>query len=253
MTMNSANYDVFAKYYDVLMDKEVQSAAARWIDRTVLKLVGKRGILLDIACGTGTMCEMFAKMGYDVIGTDSSEEMLSEAMGKKLQSRLPVQYLCQDMRKLDMFGTFDVAVCTFDSLNHLPSEQDVFAAFEKVSLFSEIGGVFIFDVNTPFKHREVLKDNVFFYDTEQVSCVWQNFLNDDDSVQISLDFFEPDEENDCYYRENQSFCEIALPVEHVRRMLEETGFEVVGVYDGYTDTPASETTQRAVFCAVKRN
>ena len=97
-------------------------------------------------CGTGSLSEAFARLDWDVIGIDSSEEMLSEALEKKYDSGLPVQYLRQDMRKLDLFGCISVTVCALDSLNHLQSAEDVRRVMERVNLFSNAGALFLFDV-----------------------------------------------------------------------------------------------------------
>ena len=247
--MNSNNgYGRFALFYDSLMQADYDKISNR-IDSLVMEFYNKRGILLDLACGTGTLCEKMAKMGYDVVGVDTSQEMLSVALDKKYDSGLPIQYLCQDMRKIDMFGTIDVTVCTLDSINHLACKEDVFETFKKVSLFAEPDGLFIFDVNTPYKHKFVLADNTFVFENDEVYCVWQNFLNDDDSVDISLDLFEKDGES--YFRASESFSEISIPLDEIKNMLCESGFEVLGVYDGYENREVSDNSERAVFVARK--
>ena len=247
--MNSNNgYGRFALFYDSLMQADYDKISNR-IDSLVMEFYNKRGILLDLACGTGTLCEKMAKMGYDVVGVDTSQEMLSVALDKKYDSGLPIQYLCQDMRKIDMFGTIDVTVCTLDSINHLACKEDVFETFKKVSLFAEPEGLFIFDVNTPYKHKFVLADNTFVFENDDVYCVWQNFLNDDNSVDISLDLFEKDGES--YFRASESFSEISIPLDEIKNMLCESGFEVLGVYDGYENREVSDNSERAVFVARK--
>lgn len=247
--MNSNNgYGRFALFYDSLMQADYDKISNR-IDSLVMEFYNKRGILLDLACGTGTLCEKMAKMGYDVVGVDTSQEMLSVALDKKYDSGLPIQYLCQDMRKIDMFGTIDVTVCTLDSINHLACKEDVFETFKKVSLFAEPDGLFIFDVNTPYKHKFVLADNTFVFENDEVYCVWQNFLNDDDSVDISLDLFEKDGES--YFRASESFSEISIPLDEIEKMLCESGFKVLGVYDGYENREVSDNSERAVFAARK--
>lgn len=246
------SYGVFADFYDELMQADYGLIADR-IDEIVMRKQGRRGILLDLACGTGTLCEKLAEKGYDVIGVDISEEMLSAALEKKYESGLPVQYLRQDMRDIDMFGTIDVTVCTLDSLNHLESVSDVKKTFEKVLLFSEPDGLFIFDVNTVYKHRNVLGNNAFVYENDDVYCVWQNFLNGDDSVDIQLDFFEKDEESGLYERSAEDFSEICFPNDLTVKLLEESGFEVLGIYDGYSGNPVKENSERAVFAASKKS
>lgn len=247
--MNSNNgYGRFALFYDSLMQADYDKISNR-IDSLVMEFYNKRGILLDLACGTGTLCEKMAKIGYDVVGVDTSQEMLSVALDKKYDSGLPIQYLCQDMRKIDMFGTIDVTVCTLDSINHLACKEDVLETFKKVSLFAEPEGLFIFDVNTPYKHKNVLGDNTFVFENDEVYCVWQNFLNDDDSVDISLDLFEKDGES--YFRASESFSEISIPLDEIENMLCKAGFEILGVYDGYENREVSDNSERAVFVARK--
>ena len=98
--------------------------------------------------------------------------MLSVARQKAAESGLDLLFLCQKMQKLDLYGTVDTVICALDSINHLTLEKDVQAAFDRVSLFLNPGGWFLFDVNTVYKHRYVLADNVFLYDTDEVYCVW---------------------------------------------------------------------------------
>lgn len=244
-------YSSFAYFYDKLQTDVDYKAIAGFIDRQVMRFGGRKGILLDMACGTGSLCEELAKMGYDVIGTDSSGEMLSAALDKKYESGLEIQYLEQSMTELDMFGTIDVTVCTLDSINHLSSVDDIQTAFDKVSLFAFPDGMFIFDVNTPYKHKNVLADNTFVYDIEGLYCVWQNEYDESDgSVNITLDFFEQ-QENGGYQRYCEAFTEIAPSKQEICTMLEKAGFEIFDTFDDYTDKKISDETSRIVFVCRK--
>ena len=246
-------YSQFAYFYDKLQSDVDYEGIARFIDAQVSRFGGRKGILLDMACGTGTLAECFAKMGYDVIGTDSSNEMLSCALDKKYDSELPIQYLNQSMTELDMFGTIDVTVCTLDSINHLSSLDEIKTAFERVSLFAFPDGMFIFDVNTPYKHKEVLGSNAFVIDTEGLYCVWQNEYNEaDGSVNILLDFFE-EQEDGKYERYSESFSEIAFDSQTIEGALAQAGFEILDRFDDYTDKKPTDTTQRIVYVCKKIN
>ena len=134
-----------------------------------------------------------------------------------------------------------------DSLNHLSCADDVKKTVEKVGLFMEHGGIFIFDVNTIYKHREILGNNTFVYDCDEVYCVWQNCLNDDDSVDISLDIFECD--GGAYYRSSEDFTERAYPIEDYKKWLSDAEFEILHIFDEMSDRELNETTERAVFVA----
>jgi hypothetical protein len=190
-----------------------------------------------------------AGLGYDVIGVDNSDEMLGMAIEKKFDSGLNIQYLCQDMRKLDMFGTIDITICALDSINHLASLNDVRKVFENVAFFSELGGLFIFDVNTVYKHRKILADNTFTYETDDVYCVWENTLNrETDEVKMNLEFFER-EENGLWSRSSDSFSEKAYSENDIEELLSQCGFELLGKYgDDTFDSPA-EDCQRIVYTA----
>ena len=185
-----SGYSAFARYYDELTANIDYKKRGEYFHSIIQRFkTTKENILLDLACGTGSISEVMAGLGYDVIGVDNSDEMLGIALDKKFDSGLDIQYLCQDMRKLDMFGTVDITVCALDSINHLASIDDVRKVFENVAFFSEQDGLFIFDVNTPYKHREILANNTFTYETENVYCVWENTLDPDTlEVRMALEF-----------------------------------------------------------------
>ena len=92
-----------------------------------------------------------------------------------------------------MYGTIDVTVCVLDSINHRMTAKRIYCvASASVSLFCDPEGLFVFDINTVRKRREVLADNTFVYDMESVYCVWQNYLDSDSKdsrVDIALDIF----------------------------------------------------------------
>lgn len=247
-----SGYGSFAYFYDRLTRNVPYEEMARQIERYTERFGGRKDILLDLACGTGSLSERLAGLGFDVIGVDSSEEMLNCALDKKFDSGLPIQYLRQDMRSLDMFGTIDVTVCSLDGINHLENKEDVLKVFERVSLFCDPAGLFIFDVNTLHKHRDVLADNAFIYSLGDVYCGWQNeYSPEDDSVRIFLDIFE--EENGKYTRYSEEFGEIYLSHEDIVSLLDKAGMTVLAVYDGYSDEPLNESSERAVYVCKKVN
>lgn len=253
-------YTNFAAFYDALtqnVEYEKRAARLHFLIRKYLQTDTEGTLLTDLACGTGTMSEALARLGYDVIGVDVSPAMLSAAMDKKMQSGLPIQYLCQDMRELDMFGTIDVTVCTLDSLNHLPLLADVQRVFDRVSLFAQPGGLFLFDMNTLYKHREILGDRVFLYDMEEVFCAWENrLLSDMATVEMQLTFFEKDGAQ--YFRSEEQITETAYALSEIEAALQKSGLTLLEIFDAdrgldtpETLFPVSETTQRILFVAGK--
>ncbi len=246
-----SGYGNFAHYYDILTGNISYKDRAAYFDMLIKKHGGKKDLLLDLACGTGSLSEEMCRLGYDVIAVDGSEEMLNEALDKKFDSGLNIQYLCQDMTKLDMFGTIDVTICALDSLNHLPDLDAIKQTINRVSLFCEPGGLFIFDVNTPYKHKNVLGNNTFIYDMEDVYCVWQNtYTEEDNRVEMWLDFFEK-QENGSYERYDESFSEIAFDDAVIEKIVADSGMKIVGKYDYDTTEPTKADSEKIVYVAHK--
>ena len=245
-----SGYSAFARYYDELTANIDYRKRGEYFHEIIQRFkTTSENILLDLACGTGSISEVMDSLGYDVIGVDNSDEMLGIAMDKKFDSGAEIQYLCQDMRELDMFGTVDVTICALDSINHLASLDDVKCVFEKVAFFSEQDGLFIFDVNTVYKHREILASNTFTYETEHVFCVWENTLEPDTlEVKMELSFFEL-EENGLYSRSSDGFSEKAYSEADIERLLAECGFELLGKYGDDTLEPPKADSQRIVYAA----
>jgi ubiquinone/menaquinone biosynthesis C-methylase UbiE len=247
-----ASYGDFAYYYDSLTENVDYDKRCEYIRGLLADNGIGEGILLDLACGTGTVSLILSEMGYDVIGVDASEEMLSVAQEKKMESGADVIFLCQRMEELDLFGTINACVSTLDSINHVTNEKTVREIFRRVSLFMEDKGMFIFDVNTPYKHRKILGDNTFVYDTDEVYCVWQNSTDENLVTTVNLDIFEKDEDDEeTYYRYCEEFAEKAYDLDDIRKWLEECKFEVTAVYEEMTREPVKADTQRAVFVAKK--
>lgn len=253
-----AGYNTFAQYYDALTQNVCYADRAAALHGRILQWQQEPmpdRILLDLACGTGSLSEALARLGYDVIGVDSSADMLNEALDKKYDSGLPIQYLQQDMRRLDLFGTISVTVCALDSINHLHSFEDVRQVFSRVSLFSNPNALFLFDVNTQYKHREILADQCFVYELPDCFCVWQNQLADTAPhypVTIRLDFFEQSAQSPSqYYRSSEQFVERFYDDATIRRLLQETGFTLLECCDGDTFAPPQPQTQRLCYIAKK--
>ena len=239
----------FARYYDALTADVDYRARGAYLKRLAERHGGRFRLVLDLACGTGSLAVELARLGAEVIAVDGSGEMLAQAMNKSAGLTPPVLYLCQGMEELDLYGTVDTTLCTLDSLNHLPDREALRRVFHRVWLFTEPGGLFLFDMNTPYKHREVLGGAAFVRETPEVCCVWQNTLDPrDDSVEIQLDFFAR-EMGDRYRRYSECFREAAWPREEVQELLKAEGFRLLELRGDYTDAPPGPREERVVYIA----
>ncbi len=242
-------YGIFSRFYDDLTDNVDYEKRAEYF-RTLLMRYGIKpgATVLDIGCGTAKLTIGLADKGFDMIGIDPSPEMLCEARDNAYDAKKNIMLLCQNAENLDLYDTVDAAVSSLDVINHLDSSEAVREAFFKAGLFMNPDGVFIFDINTVYKHREILGNNAFVYETDDVYCVWQNFLNEDDSVDIALDFFE---DNGCgtYSRTAEEFTERAYSLKKIEKWLNEADFTVIDIFDDMTEKPVRDDSQRAVIAA----
>ena len=243
-------YGVFAEFYDRLTGNALYKERADYLLNVCQRFNHPTGITLDLACGTGSLTLELKRRGVDVYGIGGSPEMLSEASMKAFEEELQVLFLCQKMQSIDLYGTIDTCVCTLDSINHMTNIDDVRKTFQRVSLFMNQGGLFIFDVNSVYKHRHVLADNVFVFDTDEVYCVWQNTPVDDYVEEISLDFFIPDQHGR-FIRESERFRERAYETEELKAMLSDAGFSIEAIYGDMTFENPAENEQRFYFVAKK--
>lgn len=135
------------------------------------------GIVADLGCGTGSLTEMLARRGYDMIGIDNSVDMLQEAIGKRDRSGSEILYLNQDMSAFELYGTCAAMVSRCDSLNYLTRKEDLKSCFRLVNNYLDPKGIFIFDMKTEFMYKEILGSNTFARNNDSGSYIWENYYD----------------------------------------------------------------------------
>ena len=148
------SYKSFASVYDTFMDETDHEFLADLVSRMIAQhgvskpvqertgitesvdvlLAAEKNLVVDLGCGTGKLTEIMAGRGYDVMGIDLSEEMLSVAIERRDKLQHKTMYLCQDMRSFELFGTAGTFVSVGDSINYLLSEEDLKKLFERVKI-----------------------------------------------------------------------------------------------------------------------
>lgn len=243
-------YEEFAEFYDSLTDDVGYEKRTKYLCSLFSKFDRMPTLLLDAACGTGGFSNEFAGLGVSVIGVDMSCQMLSVATQKSKDLGLDVLYLCQDLTELDLYGTVDGAICCLDSLNHITDYTDFKKAISRISLFLEKDRLFIFDVNTDYKHKYVLSNNTFVIENDELYCVWQNEYNGEErTVDISLDIFK-----NCggkYTRNSEYITERAYNSEEIESALKKAGLKVEAVFGDMTNTAPKETEERIIYVTRK--
>ena len=212
-------------------------------------LISERNLVLDLGCGTGTITELLYEKGYDMIGVDSSEEMLQIALDKKLETGSDILYLCQDMRELDLYSTVGTVVSVCDSLNYLLMDEDVLQTFHLVNNYLFPGGIFIFDFNTIYKYEEVIGDTTIAENREDCSFIWDNFYSCEDHInEYDVTVFER-QEDDLYRRFTETHYQRGYTLEEMKTFLEKAGLIFVTALDEKTHEAPTETSERIYVIA----
>lgn len=246
------SYSSFAAFYDSLQSDVMYEQRAGYIAKLFKKYDRLPTQLLDVACGTGGFSLQFAKMGMSVTAADPSPEMLSVAQKKASATGLDIMLVCQSARDTKLPYAVDGAVCCLDSINHIIDKRELKASFRAVAAAVKDGGLFIFDVNTPFKHRNILSGNTFVIENDDVYCVWQNSdCEKNGIVGICLDFFGKDADGK-YIRTTEEFAERAYTDEEIRGMLEPAGLEVVAVLGDMSFKAPKACDERVIYVTKKR-
>ena len=205
----------------------------------------ENGIVLELGCGTGSITRRMAKAGYDMIGIDNSEEMLSIAMEQGPESIL---YLLQDMTEFELYGTVNAVISICDCMNYIIEEDDLLKVFKLVNNYLEKDGVFVFDMNTEYKYRELLGDNVIAENREEGSFIWENTYYEDEKInEYNLSLFIKDEEDGRYDKFEEMHYQRAYSIDKIKELVNKAGMEFVNVYDAFTFEEPNEQSERVYF------
>lgn len=240
-------YSGFAKVYDLFMDNIPYEEWTDYVKELFAEEGIKEGILLDLGCGTGSVTELLAESGFDMIGIDNSEEMLEIAMEKREESGLDILYLLQDMREFELYGTVKGVVSICDSMNYILDDEDLLDVFKLVHNYLDNEGIFIFDMNTMYKYEQILADNTFAEDREESSFIWENYYDEEEEInQYDLSLFVQ-EEDGRYRKYEETHLQRAYEQQCVEELIKESGLELLHVYDAFTKDLPAEDSQRIYF------
>ena len=255
---NTQSYTALADCYDRLMKGADYSA---WADR-ITEILGEYGIepgalMREFGCGTGAMTVELSKRGWDMTALDLSPDMLMAAREKiaaakeKDPSLGDILLLCQDMRSFELYGTMAAVVCVLDGINYLTETRDLRACFKTVMNYLDPGGVFIFDVNTPYKFKEIFGQREMILEDDGVFCGWKNNFDRENLIcEFDLTIFKQEESGE-WYRYGEKQYERCYGITSLTKNLERAGFKEIKIFSGYSKNIFSETDERWVVTAVK--
>ena len=244
-------YTSFAEVYDTFMDNVPYEEWAEYLTELLREYDIEDGLVLDLGCGTGSLTEILAAKGYDMIGADGSAEMLEIAMEKKAESGQDILYLLQDMREFELYGTVRAVVSVCDCVNYITDEKDLEQVFRLVNNYLDPEGIFIFDFNTEYKYKEILGEQTIAEDRDDCSFIWDNYYYEDEGMnEYELTLFIKEQDSDLYRKYQEMHYQKAYTLDAIRELVEWSGLEFVTAYDAYTREAPSETSER--ICVVAR-
>ncbi len=243
-------YTGFAEVYDLFMDNIPYDLWAGYLLGLLREYGIEDGLVLELGCGTGTMTELLADSGYDMIGVDRSEEMLEAADRKRQRSGHEILYLCQDMREFELYGTVRAIVSVCDSMNYVLEERELLGILSSAAQnYLDYGGLFIFDLNTEYKYKELLGEQTIAENREEGSFIWENYYDEEKMLnEYQLTLFIR-EKNGYYKKYEEGHIQRAYPLGTIEKLAERSGLKLLHIYDAFTREPAREDSERVtVVC-----
>ncbi len=247
--MASEQYSSLAGVYDALNTGCDYDELCTYLTKEIKENeMSKASLLLDLACGTGKLTLMLREQGFDMTGIDLSEDMLSVAREVCYEKGInDVLWLCQDMTDFELYGTVDACVCCLDSINYLTKISDVKKCFSLVYNYLIPDGVFVFDINTPHRFKNVYGNNAYVLENEGSLCAWQNEYDEKKKLcHFYLSIFTECEDGR-YERSDEIQREKCYTRKQIEKALIDTGFEILGVYGDLNHTPACEDDDKWYF------
>ena len=213
----------------------------------------ERNSILDLGCGTGTLTELLARRGYDMIGVDNSQEMLQIAMDKRSRSGLDILYLLQDMRSFELYGTVGAVISVCDSINYLLEDEDVVKTFQLVNNYLFPEGVFIFDFNTVYKYEIVRGDATIAENRDNCSFIWENYFHEAEQInEYDLTVFvQENEADDIYRRFRETHYQRGYCLEQMQDYLSKAGLVFMEAIDADTHREVTDVSERVYVVARK--
>lgn len=229
-------------------------------DDNVIKenLHQEQNTILDLGCGTGTLTQLLAAQGYDMIGIDNAQEMLQIAIDKRDSAGLDILYLLQDMRTFELYGTVGAVISVCDSVNYLLEEEEIVQTFRLVNNYLFPQGLFIFDFNTVYKYAQVIGDATIAENREECSFIWDNYYHEEEQInEYDLTVFvkEPADmeqaDHALYRRFQETHYQRGYELEQMKDCLRRAGMVFVEAVDADTHEAVNDVSERIYVVARK--
>jgi ubiquinone/menaquinone biosynthesis C-methylase UbiE len=247
-------YEGFANVYDHVMNHIPYETWFKQLKKYLEEHGVTSGTICELGCGTGTMTELFAGAGFQVIGVDKSADMLALAEAKKIASGADILYVQQEMENLELAEPVDVIISVCDSINYLLHEEEVVSTFERVHKYLKPGGFFIFDMKTVFCYRNIIGNQTWVEQDDEVSYIWENYYYEDRDInEYMLTIFKKQADGDLYERIEEAHYQKAYAIDNLKELVERTGLLAVESFDETMNQRPTENSERVYLVARARD
>jgi len=213
----------------------------------------KPSSLLDVACGEGTFAVGMAKSGYKVTGIDQSQRMIALAKDRAREEAVDVKFLVEDMRSIPFKEEFDLVTCFFDSLNYLLTVRDLHQAFKGAYRSLRSGGFYIFDMNTIYGLAvDWMREETYIQNEAKdfIEIHRQSYDYENQIAIMDITIFV--QKGEIWERIDETHQERGYPIADIQFLLNETGFEIYGMYGNLKNrTDVQNTSPRVWFITRK--
>ena len=237
-------YGQFARIYNRYLAPEQTAVNIDRLRRRLFPKIQAGASILDLCCGTGLLTRELLKRGYQAVGLDISEDMLSFAR----QNAPGARFFQGDACNFEAGKSFDAVICMSDSLNHMLYESDLERVFACVMDALKPGGLFAFDLNKPDKYTTELFPSISFVEDDQV-CIIRTVFDEKSRIAtfVPTVFFQ----EDGWQRFDAEILQKAHETETVLDLLKKAGFKGVVAHDLEKDPGDKTPEKRNLFICRK--
>lgn len=235
-------YKYLSSCYDEFMQDVDYDAWAK----KIVGYIGNRKKGVDCGCGSGLITMRLKKMGYDVIGTDLSTEMLERARENFRRENLNITLVRMDSENLVVGNKVDFITAVCDVVNYMKKPEKFF-----VRAYNALAddGVLLFDISSKYKLTEIIGNNVFTDSTDNVTYIWSNSLSEkQNKVEMFLTFFVKNKDGS-FDKEEENQIQYIYEVDDLVEKLRAAGFGKVEYFGFEGKNVAQE--ERICFAAYK--
>ena len=242
-------YKELAPIYDYVM-RHVNYR--QWADyvQTLFQLSGVEvKTVLDVACGTGSLCLYLKELGFCVMGFDLSPEMILNGIKKAYRADNEFPMWCGDMERFAQRKPVDAIVCLYDSINYLMDHRQWTNVFSCAYNALIPSGLFIFDISTEANSLRHFQDHSEKGHGPNFKFTRYSKYNQTKKVQVNE--FHIVWKNKPKQVLVETHKQIVMSIKDVEKLISKSKFSIMGIYDNVSTAPGTESSDRVYFLLQK--